>query len=94
MAKNKIRINIAGNYYPVIVENEEEEKTIRKVEKELNRKINEYIRTYKTQNIVDVMALILVQKAVDLENAQFKDDKKKILNKLSEIDKLFDGHPS
>ncbi len=52
--------------------------------------INEYIRNYKTQNIFDIINLVLIQTAVELENAQLNDDKQKIINKLSEIDSLFD----
>ncbi len=83
----KININIAGKYYPVKIEDGEEE-AIRMIEKDINLKINEYIRRYNTNNVLDIVNMILIDCSYKLYQAKSSGDKEKLISKLIEIEEI------
>jgi cell division protein ZapA len=87
MATQKIKINIAGRYYPVKIE-EGEEEVIRRIEQDINRKINEYVRNYNTNNILDIINLILFDCSFKLHQAKNSGEKEKLISKLIEIEDI------
>ena len=87
MAIQKIKINIAGRYYPVKIEDGEEE-VIRSIEKEINRKINEYVRNYNNNNILDITNMILFDYAYKLHQTKDSGEKEKLISKLIEIEDI------
>ncbi len=90
MAIQKVNIIIAGRSFPVKAE-EDEIDVIREIEKNINRKINEYSSIYKTENKVDIITLILLN--CSLENYNLNRDKgedKDILNLISDIENSID----
>ncbi len=81
---------IAGRMYPVRAE-DDEISAIKEIEKNINRKINEYSRVYKTESKTDIITLILLN--CSLENYNIKKDKGKdndVLNLISEIESSID----
>ena len=91
MASQKIYITIGGRRYPVIVEDDEELKAISDVEKSINKKINEYIRTYNNLDNIDVLALVLIDCSYDLLKSK-KDagDEERLIKQLDDINKILD----
>ncbi len=90
MAVQNIKIMIAGRSYPVKAE-DDEINAIKEIEKNINRKINEYARVYRAENKTDIITLILLN--CSLENYNIKKDKGKdndILNLISEIESSID----
>ena len=86
MAAQKINIIIAGRSYPVKAE-ENEIDAIHEIEKDINRKINEYTGLYKTENKTDIITLILLN--CSLENFNLKQNKgkdKDVLKLISDIE--------
>ena len=89
MAIEKININIAGRKYPVKVK-EGEEIVIREIEKDINRKINEFIKTYEFNDKLDIITLILLNCSHDLYKIKNSGHEQKLINKISEIEKSID----
>ncbi len=87
MTIQKIKINIAGRYYPVKIE-EGEEEVIRRIEKDINRKINDYVRNYNNNNILDITNMILFDCAYKLLQANNNGEKEKLISKLIEIEEI------
>ena len=90
MVAQKINIIIAGRSYPVKAE-ENEIDAIHEIEKNINRKINEYIGLYKTENKTDIITLILLN--CSLENSNLKQNEgkdKDVLKLISDIESSID----
>jgi len=90
MAIQKINIIIAGRSYPVKAE-ENEIDAIREIEKDINRKINEYSSLYKTDNKIDIITLILLDCSLEKFNLeQNTDNDKEVLKLISDIESSID----
>jgi len=90
MAIQRINIMIAGNKYPVKVE-EDEVDTIREIEKNINRKINEYNRLYGNLSRLDVTTLVLLDCSLDLyKYSKNTGQNEKLINIISDIEGSID----
>ena len=90
MAIQKINIIIAGRSYPVKAE-ENEIDAIREIEKNINRKINEYSSLYKTDNKIDIITLILLNCSLEKFNLEQNTGKdKEVLKLISDIESSID----
>lgn len=89
MAVQKMNIIISGRKYPVTIE-EGEEEVIRTIEKNINRKINEFVKLYEYNDKLDVITLILLNCSLDLYNLKHSEQDKKLINNISEIESLID----
>lgn len=89
MTVQKMNIIISGRKYPVKVE-EGEEEVIRTIEKNINRKINEFVKLYEYNDKLDVVTLILLNCSLDLYNLKHSGQDKKLINSISEIENLID----
>lgn len=86
MATKRLNIIIAGRTYPVTVE-ESEVSVIQEIEKNINKKINEFTLTYKTDDKIDIITLILLNCSLDNYNLNNKkSDNKDILDLISDIE--------
>ena len=74
---NNIDVEIAGRVYPVLV-NEEEEKNVRALAKQLNREIDEmysrYVNKLNKQDVMSMLLLTYAKKVKDLEQLAVLDD--------------------
>lgn len=74
---NNIDVEIAGRVYPVLV-NEEEEKNVRALAKQLNREIDEmysrYVNKLNKQDVMSMLLLTYAKKVQDLEQLAVLDD--------------------
>ena len=74
---NNIDVEIAGRVYPVLV-NEEEEKNVRALAKQLNREIDEmysrYVNKLNKQAVMSMLLLTYAKKVQDLEQLAVLDD--------------------
>jgi len=94
MASQKIYITVGRRRYPVVIE-EEEKKAIAEIEKSINNKINEYIRTYKNLDILDVLAMVLIDCRYELYNTKTGDDDiNKLKEELQKLNVLLDNELS
>lgn len=89
MTVQKMNIIISGRKYPVKVE-EGEEEVIRTIEKNINRKINEFVKLYEYNDKLDIVTLILLNCSLDLHNLKHSGQNKKLINSISKIESLID----
>ena len=68
-AQRKINVVIAGRSFPVKV-TEEEEKTVRNIEKDINRQVREYQQKYTDRDKLDLVLMVLLTKAFELDKIQ------------------------
>lgn len=84
----RLIVTISGRNFPVRIK-PEEEAIVKKVEKEVNEKINEYQISYQGKDIQDYMSLALLSYAFDLQKAKISDSSKVLEKKLDDIKSLF-----
>lgn len=73
-AQKKINVVVAGRSFPVKV-TEEEEKSVRNIEKDINSKIQEYRKKYTDKDKLDLVIMVLLTQAFELDKIQsLKDD--------------------
>lgn len=90
MAIQRINIIVAGKKYPVKVEDEEID-AIREIEKNINRKINEYSMLYGNISKLDIITLILLDCSLDLLNKKKGiGQEERLINTISDIEKSVD----
>lgn len=68
-AQRKINVVIAGRSFPVKV-TEEEEKTVRNIEKDINSQVREYQQKYTDRDKLDLVLMVLLTKAFELDKIQ------------------------
>lgn len=68
-AQKKINVVVAGRSFPVKV-TEEEEKSVRNIEKDINSQIQEYRKKYTDKDKLDLVIMVLLTKAFDLDKIQ------------------------
>ncbi|MGB1217998.1 MAG: cell division protein ZapA [Saprospiraceae bacterium] len=85
-----IKLTIAGRNYPLKIKASEEE-TIRRINKELNEKINHFQMTYSTKDKQDSLAMTLMTYAVDLNRYKNQASIKDADQELSEVEDLLDS---
>jgi len=91
MASQKIYITVGRRRYPVVIE-EEEKKAIAEIEKSINNKINEYVRTYQNLDMVDILSMVLIECRNELYNAKTNNnDIDKLKEELQKINILLDN---
>lgn len=73
-AQKKINVVIAGRSFPVKV-TEEEEKSVRNIEKDINSLVREFQQKYTDKDKLDLVIMVLLTKAFELDKIQsLKDD--------------------
>lgn len=72
-AQKKINVVVAGRTFPVKV-TEEEEKSVRNIEKDINSKIQEYRMKYAEKDKLDLVIMVLLTKAFELDKVQSLED--------------------
>ena len=73
-AQKKINVVIAGRSFPVKV-TEEEEKSVRNIEKDINSQVREFQQKYTDKDKLDLVIMVLLTKAFELDKIQsLKDD--------------------
>lgn len=70
----KIKVQIAGRYYPMIVEEEKEELILRQASKNLNLLINSLESKYSISDKQDVLAMVALEFAKKYEIQKKKID--------------------
>ena len=94
MASQKIYITVGRRRYPVVIE-EKEKKAIAEIEKSINNKINEYVRTYQNLDMVDILSMVLIECRNELYNAKTdNNDIDKLKEELQKINILLDNELS
>jgi len=68
-AQKKINVVVAGRTFPVKV-TEEEEKSVRNIEKDINSKIQEYRQKYADKDKLDLVIMVLLQQSLELDKIQ------------------------
>jgi len=68
-AQKKINVVVAGRSFPVKV-TEEEEKSVRNIEKDINSKIQEYRKKYTDKDKLDLVIMVLLTQAFELDKIQ------------------------
>lgn len=68
-AQKKINVVVAGRSFPVKV-TEEEEKSVRNIEQEINSKIQEYRNKYNDRDKLDLVIMVLLTQSFELEKIQ------------------------
>lgn len=68
-AQKKINVVVAGRSFPVKV-TEEEEKSVRKIEQDINSKIQEYRNKYNDRDKLDLVIMVLLTQAFELDKIQ------------------------
>jgi len=68
-AQKKINVVIAGRSFPVKV-TEEEERSVRNIEKDINSKIQEYRKQYTDRDKLDLVIMVLLKQAFELDKIQ------------------------
>lgn len=92
MGNNKlisIKLTIAGKSYPIKVE-ENEEAIARKIEKELNQKINDFQIEYKDIDQVDSLVMVLITYAFDINKLKTTKETQ-VAQKLEIIEQLVES---
>lgn len=90
MGIQRINIAIAGRIFPLKIE-EDELDTIREIEKNINRKINDYIRQYGNISKLDVVTLVLLDCALDFyKKSNSSGQHEKLINIISGIEESID----
>lgn len=84
-----IKVSIAGRFYPLTIERQEEE-SIRRAVKLINDKMNEYQKNYNindSQNLLAMAALPIAKQLIELEDIS-RNGEKTVIEKIQKIDKL------
>ena len=68
-AQKKINVVVAGRSFPVKV-TEQEEKSVRNIEKDINSKIQEYRKKYTDKDKLDLVIMVLLTQAFELDKIQ------------------------
>lgn len=84
-AQKKINVVIAGRSFPVKV-TEEEEKSVRNIEKDINGKVREFQQKYTDKDKLDLVIMVLLTKAFELDKIQSLEDE--IIQAHAQIDTL------
>ncbi|WP_235298041.1 cell division protein ZapA [Portibacter marinus] len=85
----RIIITIAGRTYPVKV-SDKEEAVMRKIEKDINDKINSLQVSYEGKDVRDYMSLAIISYAYDLNKARNPEEKSVLSEKLDQIEALLE----
>ena len=85
----RIILTIAGRNYPVKV-SDTEEPVMRKIEKNINDKLNDLQISYEGNDIRDYMSLALISYAFELHKTENSSEVKVLSNKLTQIEALLD----
>ena len=72
-AQKKINVVIAGRSFPVKV-TEEEEKSVRNIEKDINSQVREFQQKYTDKDKLDLVIMVLLTKAFELDKIQSLED--------------------
>lgn len=72
-AQKKINVVIAGRSFPVKV-TEEEEKSVRNIEKDINSQVREFQQKYTDKDKLDLVIMVLLTKAFKLDKIQTLED--------------------
>lgn len=72
-AQKKINVVVAGRSFPVKV-TEEEEKSVRNIEKDINSKVREFQQKYTDKDKLDLVIMVLLTKAFELDKIQSLED--------------------
>ncbi len=68
-AQKKINVVIAGRSFPVKV-TEEEEKSVRNIEKDINSQVLKFQQKYTDKDKLDLVIMVLLTKAFELDRIQ------------------------
>ena len=85
-----ITVLIANRPYPLKI-NEEDEKKIREIVKEINDKINNFQLNYTQKDKQDCLAMVLLTYAVDLNKQKDTKQMKELSQKLNLIEELLES---
>lgn len=89
-SQKKINVVIAGRSFPVKV-TEEEEKSVRNIEKDINSKVHEFQQKYTDKDKLDLVIMVLLTNAFELEKIQsLEDDVKKAHAQLDTLESTID----
>ena len=72
-AQKKINVVVAGRSFPVKV-TEEEEKSVRNIEKDINSQVREFQQKYTDKDKLDLVIMVLLTKAFELDKIQSLED--------------------
>ena len=72
-AQKKINVVIAGRSFPVKV-TEEEEKSVRNIEKDINSQVREFQQKYTDKDKLDLVIMVPFTKAFELDKIQSLED--------------------
>ena len=83
----RIIVTISGRTYPVKVK-PEEEPLLRRIEKEVNDKINDLQLSYQGKDVQDYMSLAILSYAFDLQKAKNSEEMNLLEERLSGLETL------
>ncbi len=83
--KLSIRVNVADRYYPLKIEQEDEEK-IRRAAKQINDRITQYKVRYTEKDVQDFLAMTSLQFVIRLIEMEEQQDFQPLLETIKKID--------
>lgn len=87
--KIKIKLQIAGSYYPLTI-NREEEEIVRLAAKQINDKLNTYRSHYKDLETEKILAMIAYDFSKQVLELKDKNDTKPYTKRIEEFTELLD----
>ncbi len=91
MSELSIKVIIAGRSYPLTIKRDEEE-SIRKAAKEVDKIIANFQTNYAVKDKQDLLAMTALQLATRSLTGKQKDDPAELKGQLEEINTLLDKH--
>jgi cell division protein ZapA len=85
-----IQVMVAGRSYPVRVK-EEEEASIRDIEKKVNLKIKQFQQQYDKLDRTDCISMSLLTYAFELYKSKKTAQDKQLIEKIDDLDKLLEN---
>ena len=82
--KLSIRVNIIDRYYPLKIEQKDEEK-IRKAGKIINEKVLQYKQKYSDKDVQDFLAMAALQYVTRLIELEDKEDSAGLIDSIKEL---------
>jgi cell division protein ZapA (FtsZ GTPase activity inhibitor) len=85
--KLSIRVNVADRYYPLKVENENEER-IRKAARLINEKVLQYKQRYVDKDTQDFLAMAALQYVIRLIEVEEDEEDTSVIEGLRELNEM------
>lgn len=88
--KFQIKLQIAGRYYPLVIERKDEER-FRKAARLINEKVAQYKEKYRDKDVQDFLAMTSLQFVLKELDLKEKLENQPAINALRELTEELDG---